>query len=85
MVHGGELQYLFNYPSHLYTPGQAEWWTDEDRTVSNNMMDMFSNFAKTGNPSITGFTWPAYTTANDTYVLIDQPLAVRTDLAHAWD
>ncbi len=85
VVHGGELQYLFNYPSHLYTPGQAEWWTDEDRTVSNNMMDMFSNFAKTGNPSITGFTWPAYTTANDTYVLIDAPLEEKTGLANAWD
>jgi para-nitrobenzyl esterase len=85
VVHGAELQYLFNYPSHLYTPGQAEWWTDEDRTVSTGMMDMFTNFAKTGNPSITGFDWPAYTTENDTYVFIDAPLAVTTGLATAWD
>lgn len=85
VVHGAELQYLFNYPSHLYTPGQAEWWTEDDRTVSNAMMDMFTNFAKTGDPSITDFSWPAYTTGNDTYVLIDEPLEVKTGLATAWD
>lgn len=85
IVHGAELQYLFNYPSHLYTPGQAEWWTDEDRNVSDNMMTMWSNFAKTGNPSISGFIWTAYTTGNDTYVLIDAPLETRTSLANAWD
>ncbi|MBN1381845.1 MAG: carboxylesterase family protein [Deltaproteobacteria bacterium] len=84
VVHGGELQYLFQYPSNLYTPGKPPWWTDDDYAVSNSMMDMFTNFAKTGNPSIPGFTWPAYTTANDTYVLIDLPLEVRTGLESAW-
>lgn len=84
VVHGGELQYLFNYPSNLYTPGKPPWWTDSDRAVSKSMMDMWTNFAKTANPSISGFTWPAYTTANDTYVLIDLPLEVKTGLATAW-
>ncbi|MBR9980298.1 MAG: carboxylesterase family protein, partial [Desulfatitalea sp.] len=51
IVHGAELQYLFNYPSHLYTPGQAEWWTEDDRDVAEATMDMWTNFAKTGDPS----------------------------------
>ncbi|MCJ8500208.1 carboxylesterase/lipase family protein [Desulfatitalea alkaliphila] len=85
IVHGAELQYLFNYPSHLYTPGQDEWWTAEDREVAEATMDMWSNFAKTGDPSLAEFEWPPYTTANDTYVRIDAPLEVRTGLAEAWD
>ena len=84
IVHGAELQYLFNYPSHLYTPGQAPWWTDDDYAVSNSMMDMWTSFAKTGDPSIPEFAWPAYTTANDSYIIIDQPIEVRTGIADAW-
>jgi para-nitrobenzyl esterase len=42
----------------------------EDEAVADLMMTMFSNFARTGDPSVPGLAWPPYTVANDTYVEI---------------
>ncbi len=36
------------------------------------MMTMWTNFAKTANPSPPSLQWPAYTEANDTYLEIRQ-------------
>lgn len=44
----------------------------EDITVSELMMTMWTNFAKTGDPSPPSLQWPAYTEANDTYLEIRQ-------------
>jgi len=74
-------------------------WGPSDDTVADKAMTIWTNFAKTGNPSITGFTWPAYTGApstggNDTYVEIgtsvdnSTALTVQTGskgLSHATD
>jgi para-nitrobenzyl esterase len=48
------------------------------------MMTIWTNFAKTGNPSTTTFTWPAYTAANDTYAELGTTPAAKTGLATAF-
>ncbi len=58
-------------------------WNADDEIVVDTIMTMWTNFAKTGNPSITGFDWPVYTTANDTYVEIDVTPTVNTGIS-AW-
>ncbi len=45
-------------------------WGAEDAAMAQTTMQIWTNFAKTGNPSISGVEWPAYTTENDAYVEI---------------
>jgi para-nitrobenzyl esterase len=57
----------------------------EDVAVSNTMMTLWSNFAKTGDPSTPEFSWMPYTTANDSYVEISTTLAQKTGLGMAFN
>ena len=53
--------------------------TDVDRKVSEVMMSMWTQFAKTGNPSVKGLiTWPAYEASTDQYLYIADPLEVKS-------
>ncbi|MET0332998.1 MAG: carboxylesterase family protein [Rhizobacter sp.] len=55
-----------------------------DTTVIDTTMTIWTNFARTGNPSVTGasgFTWPAYTPANDAYVELSATPVVRSGLS----
>ena len=48
--------------------------TDTDRKVSESMMAMWAQFAKTGNPNVEGMTaWPAYEKETDQYLYIAEP------------
>ncbi|MBL0730072.1 carboxylesterase/lipase family protein [Piscinibacter sp. HJYY11] len=60
-------------------------WGADDVTTVDLLMTMWTNFARTGNPSAGGVSWPAYTVANDTFVEVGPtPTAtVRTGLAAA--
>jgi para-nitrobenzyl esterase len=79
--HGGELQYVFNDPT---SSGPA--WNALDWEIADMAMTMWTNFAKTGSPSISGFTWPVYTAANDTYVEIGPTaVTVKQGLAGAFE
>lgn len=66
----------------VYTSMQ---WGAADVATVDLLMTMWTNFARTGNPSTTGFTWPAYTVANDTLVEVGPTPAatVRTGVAAA--
>ena len=45
-------------------------------------MAIWTQFAKTGNPSVAGLVdWPAYTPANDRFVELGAAPAVRTGLS----
>ena len=62
-AHGLELPYVFGR-THL--GGLAPWeyrkWDQRDQEISMEMMNYWSNFAKTGNPNQDGLpAWPAYT------------------------
>ncbi|MEY4564254.1 MAG: hypothetical protein RLZZ618_3531 [Pseudomonadota bacterium] len=53
-----------------------------DTTVADRTMTMWTQFAKTGNPSVTGLVdWPAYTPSNDTYVDLGATPVVKTGLS----
>ena len=59
-------------------------WNPNDVAVTDNMRAMWANFARTGNPSIEGQEWPAYTSQNDTYLRITQQPTVETGLDDAF-
>jgi para-nitrobenzyl esterase len=56
-------------------PGLGE----ADRQLSENIMQMWTQFARTGDPSVPGLVeWPAYDAADDQYLALDVPLEVKT-------
>jgi para-nitrobenzyl esterase len=56
-------------------------WDATDSATADTTMGMWTNFAKTGNPSTDTFTWPVYTRANDTYVDMGEEPVVKTGLS----
>jgi para-nitrobenzyl esterase len=53
--------------------------TDIDRKVSEAMMAMWTQFAKTGNPSVKGpIDWPVWKPDTDLYLYIAEPLKVKS-------
>jgi para-nitrobenzyl esterase len=49
-----------------------------DKYVSESMMKMWAQFAKTGSPGVKGLAaWPVYTAANDKYLNIDKTLEIK--------
>lgn len=59
-------------------------WNPNDVVVTDTMRAMWANFARTGNPSIEGLDWPAYTSENDTYLRITSQPMVETGLDNAF-
>ncbi|MGD0022681.1 MAG: hypothetical protein ABSC54_10305 [Smithellaceae bacterium] len=60
-------------------------WGTSDQIMAYKMMDIWTNFARTGIPSTTTFIWPAYTGSpsdggNDTYVEIGASYSTSTAL-----
>ena len=91
--HGLELMYVFGswpdlngwagFYAGLGKPAGAKQpdpgITDADRNVSEAMMTMWVQFAKTGDPSVEGLvTWPAYEAAADQYLDIEETLQVKS-------
>ncbi len=57
--------------------------TDAERNVSEAMMQMWTTFARTGNPSVPGLIdWPAYSPDTDKYLYIVDPLQVKSGFSH---
>ncbi len=53
--------------------------TVADLKVSQSMMRMWTQFAKTGDPNVEGLiTWPAYEATTDKYLYIAEPLQVKS-------
>jgi para-nitrobenzyl esterase len=53
--------------------------TEVDKKVADNMMRMWTQFAKTGDPGIPGLvSWPAWEKSGDQYLLITESLKVRS-------
>ena len=53
--------------------------TDAERKVSEEMMQMWTAFARTGNPSVPGLIdWPDWDETTDKYLYIVDPLQVKT-------
>lgn len=89
--HGMELHYVFGAVDDpdpwrvlhfLYRSGgtksPAPVITEAERKVSEAMMTMWVQFAKTGEPNVKGMvTWPPYEEATDRYLYITEPLQVK--------
>jgi para-nitrobenzyl esterase len=56
----------------------------EDSAVADTVMTLWTNFAKTSDPSTATFAWPAYTTANDSYAEITASVTTKTGLLTAF-
>jgi len=89
--HGMELHYVFGAVDDsdpwkvllfLYRSGGAKSLapviTETERKVSETMMTIWTQFAKTGDPNVKGMvTWPSYEEATDRYLYIAEPLQVK--------
>jgi para-nitrobenzyl esterase len=96
-AHGMELHYVFGALDdagtwansvHGYAPSGAKSplpaISDSDRAVAENIMTIWTYFARMGNPGVKGLTeWPAWDNDTDKYLVITDPLQVKhgyTDL-----
>lgn len=61
--HSDDVQYVFGMPLRL-----SEHYTEEELRFSKDIMDMWIAFAKTGNPSVRGISWPPFQRSNGTYL-----------------
>jgi para-nitrobenzyl esterase len=89
-AHGMELHYVFGALDDTeawaaakggYTSSGAKSpipvISDTDRSVAENIMTIWTNFARTGNPSVKGLIkWPAWDLSADEYLLITDPLRI---------
>ncbi len=72
--HALDIEFVFGSPL-IDLPGfLLKNITAEDKIVSQNMMKMWANFAKTGNP---GMSWPLYTNKEKKYMEIDLNLTKK--------
>eukprot|EP00794_Sanderia_malayensis_P000222 gene226-837_t len=74
VAHAVEIDFVFGPP----VSGRASFMlgnvTEQDKTIARAMMEMWTNFAKTGNP---GRNWPAYTASEKKYLEIGANLTVK--------
>ena len=84
VTHGTDLDYVFGkayYPaSHIghvgFIVNSRLGYTEEDKMVTKPVMDMWTNFAKTGDP---GKSWPKYTTTKKEFMNINFNMTVEKD------
>nr|BAO00806.1 acetylcholinesterase [Ambigolimax valentianus] len=67
VVHGYEIELVFGMP---FSPTSV--YTEEEKQLSLLMMELWTSFAKTGNPNFNSSNqWPEYTEDSKEYVAID--------------
>jgi para-nitrobenzyl esterase len=91
-AHGMELHYVFGAldDSEAWATAKAGYEASgakstiptishSDRAVAENIMSIWTGFAKSGNPCVEGLIeWPAWEPAADEYLLITDPLQIKT-------
>lgn len=79
--HAGEIEYVFGTLDSV----PKVTWPSEDRTLSDQMMSYWSNFARAGNPNGKGLPpWPVYNAATGEGVLhLDTTIAAKKDAFRA--
>jgi len=57
-----------------------------DKFVSEAMMNLWTQFAKTGKPAVKGLTdWPAYDKTSDKYLYISEKLDIKTGFSRCFE
>lgn len=69
--HSIDLRYVFNTPEELRRDGDAE--------LAAKVLNMWTNFARTGDPSIDGFKWKKYDTKDRATMMVDDDGTVRME------
>jgi para-nitrobenzyl esterase len=71
-AHASELQFIWNLP----TPSSGVTLSADEQALSATMVKYWTQFAKIGDPNITGSpTWPPYTAASDSFLTLNPPAA----------
>lgn len=55
----------------------APGWGPVDESVAQDTMSLWAQFARTGNPSTPNIDWPAFTTENEEFLLIDYDMRAQ--------
>ncbi len=90
-AHGTELYYIFGALDNVKTwannmggrstsgvKSPIPEISNSDRAVAENMQTIWTQFARTGNPSVKGLIeWPAWERKTDKYLLITDPLQIK--------
>merc|ERR1712223_2232729 len=73
-VHGDEIEYVFNVSRKAFTSRRGGPPSPTDLQVSEQMMEMWTNFAKTGDPSAPGVpggaAWKPFSASEPNYLSI---------------
>ena len=79
--HAGEIEYVFGQLDTI----EKVTWPAEDKTLSDQMMSYWANFARSGNPNGKGLpTWPKYDAATGEGVLhLDTTIVAKKDAFRA--
>jgi para-nitrobenzyl esterase len=91
-AHGMELHYIFGAldDAEAWAAAKGGYMdsgakssvptvSETDRKVAENIETIWTSFARTGNPSVKGLIdWPAWDRKTDKYLLITDPLQVKT-------
>jgi para-nitrobenzyl esterase len=91
-AHGMELHYMFgsldvveaweaHYGGFALAGARSPMpeLSDTDRKISEAMMSIWTQFARTGNPSVKGLIeWPVWDEASDQYLYINESLQIKT-------
>jgi para-nitrobenzyl esterase len=85
-AHGMELHYMFGsldvteaWEAHYEGFTYSGAISDVDRKVSEDMLNIWAQFAGTGNPSVEGLIqWPAWDKDSDQYLSITEKLEIKS-------
>ena len=73
--HGAEVPYVFGTLDRFDIDAR-----DKDIEFSEKMMKIWTNFAKTGNPSFEDFLWPEFNSKTNEYVILGDEISVEREL-----
>ncbi|KAI1287242.1 Cholinesterase [Halotydeus destructor] len=75
-THGDEYVFLFGHPIRY-----PDRYTEEDVSLSNSMIDMWSSFIKTGTPKLSGHSkWPKFSSQNESFVKLSTNISIGINL-----
>ena len=73
--HAAEVPYVFGSLDRFDIESRKE-----DLEFSKKMMMIWTNFAKTGDPSSEDILWPEFNSKNNEYVILGEEISVETEL-----